>query len=93
MENRGKEYLKLVENLPIALYGFDIAGNRLIYVNNTMCEYTSYTREELLSMSPSNFFSEQSKPIFMERVSKLVANETLPPKIPYEVITKHGQTI
>jgi len=39
------------------------------------------------------FFRNKANPFFMERVSKLVANETLPPKIPYEVITKHGQTI
>jgi len=93
MEKREKEYLKLIGDVPIGLYEFDIVSNRFIYVNNAMCEYTGYTREELLSISPSEVLTEQSKSMFVERVSRLLANETLLPKVPYEVITKHGQRI
>ena len=93
MEKREKEFLNLIGDVPIGLYEFDIVGNKFAYVNNALCEHTGYTREELLNMSPSEILSEQSKPIFMERMSKLLANETLPPKNPYEIITKHGQTI
>ena len=93
MEKREKEYLKLIEDVPIGLYEFDIASNRFMDVNNAMCEYTGYSREELLSISPSEIFTEQSKSLFVERVSSLLANETLPSKAQYEIITKHGQKI
>jgi len=93
VEKREKEYLKLIEDVPIGLYEFDIASNRFMDVNNAMCEYTGYSREELLSISPSEIFTEQSKSLFVERVSSLLANETLPSKAQYEIITKHGQKI
>jgi PAS domain S-box-containing protein len=93
MGKREKEFLNLIGDVPIGLYEFDIVGNKFAYVNNAMCEHTGYSRKELLSMNLSEIMTEQSKSMFMERVSKLLANETLPPKVSYKVVTKHGQEI
>jgi len=60
-------------------------------VNDVMCEYTGYTREELLSLSPFDILTEQSKKHFMERMTKVLSGGKVPETVEYKIKGKNGR--
>jgi PAS domain S-box-containing protein/putative nucleotidyltransferase with HDIG domain len=72
----------------------DFIQRKFVTVNDVMCEYTGYTKEELLgSMSPFDVLTDDSKALFMERMAKVFAGEKVPQAVEYTIKTKDGRTI
>lgn len=89
-----EKYRELVDNAPAGIYELDFIQRRFITVNDVMCEYTGYAKEELLSnMSPFDILSDESKALFMERMTKIFAGEKVPQTVEYTIKTKDGRTI
>jgi len=92
-ENEEK-YRELVDNAPAGIYEVDFIQRKFITVNDVMCEYTGFTKEELLgNMSPFDILTDESKTLFMERMTKIFAGDKLPQVVEYTIKTKDNRTI
>lgn len=88
-----EKYRQLVNHAPAGLYEVDFLQRKFVAVNDVMCEYTGYTKEELLSMSPFDILSEESKARFMERISRILAGQKVPETVEFNVRTKGGHDL
>jgi PAS domain S-box-containing protein len=89
-----EKYRELVDNAPAGIYEVDFIQRKFVTVNDVMCEYTGYTKEELLgNMSPFDVLTDESKALFMERMTKIFAGEKVPQTVEYTIKTKDGRII
>jgi PAS domain S-box-containing protein len=86
-------YHELVKNAPAGIYEVDFRTKRFTSVNDAMCQFTGYSREELLSMSPLDILDDESKKIFLLRINKWLAGKKPDQNIEYVITTKQGLTI
>ncbi|MBU1862778.1 MAG: alpha/beta fold hydrolase [Candidatus Omnitrophica bacterium] len=85
-----EKYRHLVKHAPAGIYTIDIENNRFSSVNDTMCIFTGYTREEFLTMGCFDVFTEESQKLFMERIEKLSYEEEVPETVEYAIKAKNG---
>ena len=88
-----EKYRLLVNHAPAGIYEVDIKNTRFISVNDIMCEYTGYTREELLDLKPNDLFTEDSKKLAIERQQKVLAGQYLPELIESKIRCKDGSKL
>ena len=72
--------------------GICIYKEKFIYVNDTFCKITGYTREELFNMYPWNIIAPSQREIFKKVALRRITGEKFP--IVYndiDFITKHGE--
>jgi diguanylate cyclase (GGDEF)-like protein/PAS domain S-box-containing protein len=70
-----EKYHELVKYAPAGIYEYDYETNLFTSVNDVICEYTGYTRDELLTTNFFNILTEESKKLMLARLEKLMANE------------------
>jgi PAS domain S-box-containing protein/putative nucleotidyltransferase with HDIG domain len=80
-----ERYRQLVTHVPAGIYEVDFVNQKFVTVNDVMCEYTGYTREEFLSLGPFDILTEESKRHFIERMSRVFAGETVPETVEYKI--------
>jgi PAS domain S-box-containing protein len=85
-----KKYRTLVKYAPAALYEVDFTNFRLSSVNDVMCEYTGYTREELLELDVRNLLTAESLKIFVDRIKLAMDGKPVKPEVELEIIRKDG---
>jgi len=83
----------LIRYAPSAVYELDVKGTRFLSVNDAMCEFTGYSREELLAMSPISLMDESGRVVFRERIKRKLAGEKLEEGVEYQVPTKDGRLL
>ena len=88
-----EKYRQLVKHAPSGIYEIDYKKNKIINVNDLMCEYSGYTREELLSMNPFDFLTEDSKRLYTERVEKMISGIQVPEKVEFKIRRKDGKEL
>lgn len=97
VENSLKEseekYRELIQYAPAGIYEIDFETGRLISVNDAICEYTGYTRDELLNMHFSGLLTEESQKLMGKRFEKLIAGEKMPQAVEYCIRTKSGEEL
>jgi len=54
-------YRQIIDSLPVAIFEVDLKSLKFIHVNDIMCEYSGYSREELLSMTPLDLSIKDSE--------------------------------
>jgi len=86
-------YRDLVKYAPSGIYEVDLEINRFVNVNDVICEYTGYTRDELLNTNLFNLLTEESQKLMAQRLEKLYAGEQIPPSVEYCFRTKGGEFI
>ncbi|MBN2032573.1 MAG: PAS domain S-box protein [Deltaproteobacteria bacterium] len=89
LEESENKFRHLVRHAPAGIFEVDFLRRKFITVNEVMCEYTGYTREELLSLSPLDILSEESRERFIERLSKVFAGEKVPEAVEYRIKGKN----
>ncbi len=55
------KYKGIVQYAPAGIYEFDMETFKFISVNDIMCKYTGYTKEEFLDLNPFDLLSKESK--------------------------------
>ncbi|HLO57277.1 MAG TPA: PAS domain S-box protein [Bacteroidales bacterium] len=80
----------LVKYAPIGIYVVDFTVPRFLSVNDTMCEISGYSREELLSMNPFELLDHQGSLQFRQRIAKILAGEDIDESVEYRVRMKDG---
>jgi PAS domain S-box-containing protein len=88
-----ERYRELIRYAPAGIYEVDYEANRFISVNDIVCEYTGYTRDELLTMNPFNLLTEESQTLMIARLEKLTAGEKIVPTVEYCIRTKDGNEL
>jgi PAS domain S-box-containing protein len=88
-----EKYRELVKYAPAGIYEVDYETGRFISVNDVMCEYTGYTKEELLNTNLYNLMTDESQKLMSERLGKLYAGEKMPQTVEYCIRTKGGEKL
>jgi len=91
-ESRAK-YRQLFNHAPAGIYEIDFIKGKLVSVNDVICEYTGFTKEELLSMSAFDLLTKESQEIFIDRLDRLFNGEKISNVIENKVRTKDGREI
>ena len=85
-----ESYKYLVQHAPTGIYEVDFTTLKLLSVNDAMCQYTGYTREEFLSMDPLQLLTEESLKSLIQRHAQILAGEPVPDSIEYQLKRKDG---
>ncbi|PKN81344.1 MAG: hypothetical protein CVU51_14225 [Deltaproteobacteria bacterium HGW-Deltaproteobacteria-1] len=93
LQESEEKYRYLVKYAPSGIYEVDLETNRFVNVNDVICEYTGYTRDELLNTNLFNLLTEESQRLMAQRLEKLYAGEQIPPSVEYCFRTKGGEFI
>ncbi len=88
-----KKYRLIFENVPVGIFEIDLVKNRLISVNETLCEYCGYTQQEFLTMNPLELLTLDSRALFIERFSALSKGRDIQPSVEYDIVKKDGGII
>ena len=87
------QYRQLVEHAKAGILEFDYQANRIISVNDSFLKISGYSKEEIFSMDPLELMTEESRKIYVERLSQRLSGKILSPDSSYEFTTKSGQRI
>ena len=93
LRNSETKYRHLVEHAPAGIYEVDMTTGRLISVNDVMCEYLGYTKEEFLNLKMWDILKEKSREKLLERHAKMLKGEPVPEAAEYEVTGKNKNKI
>jgi PAS domain S-box-containing protein len=88
-----EKYRQLFDYAPTGIYEIDFQQEKFVTVNDLICAYMGYSREELLSMNPMDVLTEESKKLFYERLEKISNNQPVPDLVEYKIKTKPGSEI
>ncbi len=88
-----EKFRNLVKYAPAAIYEMDLEGTKFLSVNDAMCDVIKYSREELLSMKPVDLLDQESRSLFEERISKILAGEEIDETVEYRIRRKDGEWI
>ncbi len=83
-------YRQLIEYAPAAIYEADLTTGRLLSVNEVLCEYSGYTRDELLALNPLDLMTEESQKLILQRMADYAAGEPVPTTVEYKARNKSG---
>lgn len=86
-------YRQLLNHAPSGIYEIDLTNGKFVSVNDVICEYTGYTRHELLTMNAFDILTEESQKKSLERFDKIQKGEKVPVSIEYKIKTKHGHEL
>ncbi|MEJ2726267.1 MAG: PAS domain S-box protein [Deltaproteobacteria bacterium] len=86
-----ERYRQLVDHAPAGIFEVDYREQKFVTVNDVMCEYTGYTREEFLALNPFDILTEESKKLFMERLNKILAGKKVPETVEFTIRGKGGR--
>ena len=89
--NLDRRYYQLVESTHAAIYEVDFLKQRFTYVNDVVCEYSGYSRKELMNMSPFDILTDESKKVFAERLERLSKGQFISNVEEFQIIRKNGK--
>ncbi len=88
-----KKYKHIVQFAPTGIYELDYKTPKFKSVNDSMAQILGYTKEELMNVNPFDLLSDESKPIFHERIQKVLNNEKIDESVDFKVRTKDGMEL
>ncbi|MGB8828459.1 MAG: PAS domain S-box protein [Dehalococcoidales bacterium] len=80
----------LIKYAPTAIYELDYRIPRITNVNEAVSNMSGYTREELLSMNPTDLMDEDSKNRFAERMKSILAGKKIDETVDFRIKKKDG---
>ncbi|MFO7659535.1 MAG: PAS domain S-box protein, partial [Candidatus Cloacimonadaceae bacterium] len=83
-------FRQLVNNAPAGIYEMDLKNFVITNVNDVMCGYTGYTKDEFLTLNPLSFLAEESVEHFVERGRAVFAGQPIPESTEYKIRRKDG---
>lgn len=86
-----EEYQKLYENAPDMYFSVTVDSKEIIRCNNTICKYTGYSKEEVLSKSVFSLFADDSLEEAKIYFSGICLTENYKPEL--EIRKKNGELI
>ncbi|MEJ5376913.1 MAG: PAS domain S-box protein [bacterium] len=93
LEEAETRYMELVEQVPAGVYEIDVETARFLTINNYMIRVFGYSREEFLSMTGYDLWTDEGKEILRQRISRLLQGQEVPHVVEYPGRTKDGKEI
>jgi PAS domain S-box-containing protein len=87
------KYRQLVDIAPAGIYEVDLTTGKLISVNDLMCEYLGYTREEFYNLTMWELLKDESREKVLERTDKMLKGEAVPEIAEYQITAKNGREL
>lgn len=87
------KYRFLFDHAPVGIFEINLPTGKFTNVNSVMSEITGYSKEQLLNMKAVDFLVGDSKQQYNERIGKLLAGETIPKDVDYNIKNKNGEEI
>ncbi len=87
------KYRQLVDIAPAGIYEVDLTTGKLISVNDLMCEYLGYTREEFYNLTMWDLLKDESREKVLERTDKMLKGEAIPEIAEYKITAKNGREL
>jgi PAS domain S-box-containing protein len=81
----------MIESAPVGIGEISLEPPRFNWVNEATCKILEYKEEELLTMNPFDLIVEESKPVFRERIKKILVGEKVKESVNYRLKTKNGR--
>ncbi|MCJ7593194.1 MAG: PAS domain S-box protein, partial [Desulfobacterales bacterium] len=91
LQESEEKYRQLMEHAPAGIYELDFKEQKFVTANDVMCEYTGYSKEEFLALSPLDILTEDSRRLFLERMSKASSGEKVPETVEFSIRAKGGR--
>lgn len=88
-----RRYRELVEQVPAGVYEIDVETARFLTVNDYMCNLFGYTREEFLSMTGYDLWTDEGKVILRDRIQRVLQGASVPHVVEYPGRTKDGRDL
>ena len=88
-----KKFRELVKYAPTAIYELDFISKKFITVNDAMCNMSGYSRKELLAINALDILEDESKKLFLARVSRCFKGEKPEEKVEYKVKSRDGRML
>ncbi len=88
-----RKYQELVKLAPAGIYEIDFRTNRFISVNDVMCEWMGYTREEFLNMGPAGILHKDDMAELEAKARKWISGDKPDPSMEYKAYTKDGRAV
>jgi PAS domain S-box-containing protein len=85
------KYRQMVNLAPAGIYEVDFIEGKFISVNDVICEYTGYTRQELLGMSALDILTADSQRKFLEYLEKIMKGHQVPSSFEFKIRAKSGR--
>ena len=83
----------LIKYAPSMFYEIDFHRPGFKSVNDAMCDFLGYTREELLAMNPFDLLDDEGKALFRERIRQRFTGEEISDSVEYKSKTKDGREV
>ena len=93
LEKAERRYRELVEQVPAGVYEIDVETARFLTVNEYMCRLFGYTREEFLSMTGFDLWTDEGKEILRQRIEAVLRGKSIPQVVEYPGKTKDGKDL
>jgi len=86
-----EKYRELVQYAPAGIYEFDLINMCFASVNDVMCDYMGYTREEFLNLDPYQIIAEESRETAAKVLDAVFAGKTNPEPVEYKIRGNNGR--
>ncbi|MGV7223527.1 MAG: PAS domain S-box protein, partial [Nitrospinales bacterium] len=86
-------YRQIFNIAPAGIYEIDYRTGKFVSVNDVICEYSGYTRDELLSMNALEILTKESQARFLSRLDKIARGEDVPKTVEFSVLRKDGSEL
>lgn len=86
-----EKYREIVQHAPAGIYEFDLEEMKFISVNDVMCEYSGYTKEEFLQLNPLDLLNEEGREKLNQLIKEVCEGRKDMPPVEYQIKTKNGQ--
>ncbi len=93
LQRSEEKYRHLVRYAPALIWEVDFRGPRFTLVNDALCEYLGYTREELLAINPFDLMDEESRAVFRWRIQQWLRGEKPKDSVEYRGQAKDGREV
>jgi len=86
-----RKYRHLVTYAPAMIYEIDLKNLKFLSANDVLCEYSGYTREELMDLNPLELLTDESRQSFIERNRRMLGGEDVSDTVEFKVRSKDGE--
>lgn len=88
-----ERYRQIFDIAPAGIYEVDFRSGKLVDANDAICEYSGYTKDELLSMNAVDLLTEESHKKFLNRIKKISKGKSVTSDVEYTAYKKDGSEI
>jgi PAS domain S-box-containing protein len=86
-----RTFLELVLRAPAGICVIDLRRMRFTSVNDSICFWTGYSREELLDMNPADILGDTSRLFFAQQIQRWLTGDTHDDSVDYQIVARDGR--